>query len=289
MWLIYALICAFLTAGAALVEKKTLSYEHAMEFSANVALLNVLISLPFFFFIDYSRIDLRLLAMLFFITILAAVAFFLVAKSIRHMAISAAAPLLVIGPGITAIFAFVFLGEHLTIAQVAGIVIIIIGSYVLETRSHHDLRHPLRTFIGSKYIVFILLALLFYSITGVFDRFALSRYDFQPIAYLAFAQLFLGFHFLIMIILFHDGIFGIVRGLRTTGKWIFIVSLMTVGYRYAQMNAVKVAYVGLVLPIKRMSVFFTTIIGGEIFHEKNLLRKSIACLIMIMGVLLIAL
>jgi len=62
-----------------------------------------------------------------------------------------------------------------------------------------------------------------------------------------------------------------------------------VGHRLAQMQAIQLAYAGLVIAIKRMSAFFVVLIGGEIFHEKNLLRKSIACLIMIGGAALIVL
>jgi uncharacterized membrane protein len=45
--------------------------------------------------------------------------------------------------------------------------------------------------------------------------------------------------------------------------------------------------ISLVIPIKRLSALFSTVIGGELFHEKYLLRKSIACVVMIIGAVLI--
>ena len=55
------------------------------------------------------------------------------------------------------------------------------------------------------------------------------------------------------------------------------------------MQAIQLAFAGLVIAVKRMSAFFVVLIGGELFHEKNLLRKSIACLIMLAGAGLIVL
>jgi drug/metabolite transporter (DMT)-like permease len=71
-------------------------------------------------------------------------------------------------------------------------------------------------------------------------------------------------------------------------KTILLVAVLTVSYRVAQNYAVSLAAVGLVTAVKRSSSLFTTLIGGEIFHEKELIKKSVACLIMILGVFLIA-
>jgi len=88
---------------------------------------------------------------------------------------------------------------------------------------------------------------------------------------------------------FHDGFQGIKRGLKNSGWWILLVAVFTLGYRVAQAEAVSIAYVALVGAIKRSSALFSTIIGGELFQEKNLFRKSVACLIIVVGVLIIVL
>ncbi len=288
-WLAYALICAFFASAAGIVQKKTLIRQHAMEFSASLAVLNLLLSLPLFFFIDFSGISINIIVGIFFLTLFGATGFLLIAKSIRHMEISAASPLLVMGPGISAVLAFFILGEKLTFFQAGGIAVLIMGSYILELEDYHNLLHPIRTIKQSKYFYFILIALLLYSVSAVGDRMMLSTFGIAPITYLAIVHVFLAFHFLVMITLFHDGIRGIRNGIRNAQPWLLLVAVLTVSYRYAQISAVKVAYVGLVLPIKRMSAFFTTIVGGELFHEKNLLRKGFACLVMIAGVVMIVL
>jgi len=102
---------------------------------------------------------------------------------------------------------------------------------------------------------------------------------------------FIAINFIIMILLFHDGFEGIGKGIKHNWKWVFVVAVLVVGARLAQQYAVSLpgVLISLVVPIKRLSALFATIIGGELFHEKHILRKSIACVIMIIGAVLIIL
>ncbi len=286
-WIFYAFICAILAAAALIIHKRTLIRQHAMDYSAGLAVVNLIFALPLFFIIDMSQLQAVPVAAIFFVTILGAVAFLLVSKSVRHMDVSEASPLLVLGPGITAALAFFILGERLSAVQVAGISVLILGAYVLELKSHHDLFHPMRVLGSSRYVYYIFVALVLYSICAVMDRTILSRYGMDPVTYTAVAHVFLAFHFVMMLIFFHHGVLGLRESLRAAGPWIFVAAILTFGYRFAQATAVKTAYVGLVTPIKRLSSFFVTLVGGEIFHEKNLLRKTLACLVMLCGVVMI--
>jgi len=289
MWLAYALLCAFLLSAQSIVQKKTLMQHHAMEFAASLAMFSMVLCIPLLFFIDFSLINPIAIMIIFFVSILGSIAYLFVAKSVRHMEISEASPMLVLGPGITAILAFFFLGEKLNSLQVLGIGVLIFGSYLLELKDYHDIWHPMRVLKTSRYHYFIIAAIVLYSICALCDRYVLSRFDFDPVAYIAIVHIFLAINFLIMITIFHDGWRGIVNGSRNMGVWLLLAAMLTVGYRMAQITAVKTAYLGLVLPIKRMSAFFTVIVGGELFKEHNIRRKSVACAIMVVGVLMIVL
>lgn len=288
VWFIYAFLTAILISIALIIEKKTLLKEHAMEFCAVLSLFTLLVSLPLFLFIDYSKLQLMQLALLFFLSVIGSIGFLLVTKSVRHMEISSSSPLLALSPGVIALFAFIFLGESLTLKQIGGIGFLIFGSYILETKSAHNLLEPLKIFAKSRYIHYILLALLLFGITAVFERFILFHLDMEPVAFIAFVHVFLAVNFFAMLHLFHDGFRGVKRGVKRVGWWVFLVAVFLVGSRLAQASAIKLAYVGLVVSIKRFSVFFTVLIGGKLFREKNVFRKSIASLIMILGIVLIA-
>lgn len=285
----FAILCAIFASGSAIVQKKTLFKEHAMEFSAVLALFNAVLSIPMLFYIDYSTLEPSLFIFLIIGSILGSAAFLLVAKAVRHMEVSSASPLLILGPGVTAILAFFILGERLTLFQISGIALLIIGMFILESKKNESFFYAFIQIKKSKYIHYIFLALLFYSICSIFDRHVLSTYDITPFSYLAIAHFFIAINFFVMLCIFHDGIEGIKHGIKKAWKPFLLISLLTIGYRVFQLFAVQMAYVALVVAMKRSSALLTTIIGGKFFHEDNLLSKSIACAIMILGAVLIIL
>jgi uncharacterized membrane protein len=69
---------------------------------------------------------------------------------------------------------------------------------------------------------------------------------------------------------------------------IFLVAVFTVIYRFTQIAAVKLAPVALVLAVKRISVLIAIILGGKLFKEKNLTRRLIAAMIILIGITLLA-
>lgn len=286
-WIFFAFLTAILVAASAITQKKALFKEHAMEFSATLAILSLIVAAPLFISIRWENLEIFTLFILFFASIFAALAFLMIAKAMRHMEVSDTSPLLVMTPAFTALFAFIFLGESITWIQVGGLVLLIAGSYVLELKRESGILGPFILFKKSKYIKFIFLAMMLYGLTATIDRLLLGTYKMQPEAYIAFFHLFVAIQFLIMIWAFYDGLKGVKNGLKNAGWWILIVALFTVGYRLAQSFAISEAKVALVSAIKRTSALFAVVIGGELFHEANILRKAIACLIMLAGVFMI--
>ena len=285
----FAFLAAILTAAASVIEKKTLMREHALEFSTVLAMFNMILAIPFFFVIDYSKIVIFPLICTFFVSICGAVAFLLVSKSVRHMELSSASPFLVLGPGVTAVIAFFVLGEALSLVQIGGLILLMFGAYVLQLKNHHSLLEPLRVFRGSKYIHYIFIALMLYGICSVMDRYILGYLGFQLEAYMAFVHVFLAGNLFVMLYLFHDGVKGIVHGVKSAGWWILVVAILTISYRYFQMEAIKIASAGLVIAVKRSSVLFCVLLGGELFHERNIARKLLATVIMLAGLLMVVL
>ncbi|HYD91308.1 MAG TPA: hypothetical protein VEA37_07455, partial [Flavobacterium sp.] len=161
------------------------------------------------------------------------------------------------------------------------------GSYILELEPDHDFFQPFRTFVKSKYIHLLFLGMLIYGFASLLDRVVLFRYGVRPLTYVAFFHIFSAIIFFTLISIFYDGFKGIKRGMAQSGRYFLVIALLTIAYRLTQSAAIKIAYVGLVAAIKRTSTLFSTIIGGTIFHEQNLLRKSIACIIMLGGAILL--
>jgi drug/metabolite transporter (DMT)-like permease len=286
-WFSFALIAAILVSATSLLEKRALKVEHAAEFSAVLAVMNAIISIPLFFMYGVPNLTVRGFLIILLVSVLGSIAYLLSAKSVRHLDISLASPFFVLAPGINAFFAYLFLGEALTAIQVLGLFIMLGGSYILQLKPELKWRDPIKEAYESKYIYLLLTSLLIYSATSLLDRYVLTREGLNPGSYLALVQVFIAINFIILLTIFYDGYRGIKHGVIQYGPSILMVSVLTVGYRFAQVQATALAYIGLVSAVKRSSSLFTTLIGGEIFHEKGLLRKTSACIIMIAGLALL--
>jgi drug/metabolite transporter (DMT)-like permease len=213
----------------------------------------------------------------------------LVAKGIRHLEVSTVSPLLALSPGTTSILAFFILGERLEGHQIFGVVCMIIGSYVLTTKTHESLLQPFKVFFNSKYIHYILLSLFFYSIGSIFDRAILHSFEISIFTYIFFSHFFTALLMVTTNSVIGGGINGLIQAYKQRGWSLAVVALLTLSYRFFQMRALQLTSVGLVSAIKRTSSFFTTLIGGELFHEQNIQRKIFAAGVIIAGSLLVVL
>ncbi len=285
LWYILALGSAIFATLAALTEKKTLIKVHAMEFSCALAILNFLLTLPFLFLADFN-IPLFVLAVMYASSIIATIAFLFIAKAVRHLEISIVSPLLNLNPAILATLAYFILGERITHMQVAGILMIMAGAYIVEINwQKHSIFEPVKAMFSSRHTRYILLSCLLYAISSICDKFALNYVT--PITYLLIIQFFIAINFTILINLFYGGFKDISSGFRHAGKSIFLIAFLTITYRLLQAWAVSLTLVSLVVPIKRLSTLFSTLAGGRLFHEKGTKRKAIACIIMLIGAYLI--
>ncbi|NOQ55254.1 MAG: EamA family transporter [Nanohaloarchaea archaeon] len=281
-WYIFAGLCALFGGISSIIEKKTLRKQHAMEFSTVLAIFNFIIVLPLIINADFSQMTLKYYFIIFGVSCLGSVAFLLVAKSLRHMEISQVSPLLNFGPVFVAILAFFFLGERITGVQMSGILLLILGSYILEiNHGFQNILDPIRNMFNSRHTIYIFIALLLYAFSSLGDKIILGAIS--PITYIIVVQFFLAVNFIVMITVFHDGIAGIRRGIKNAGHWILVVAILTTSYRLFQAQAISMVFLSLVIPIKRTSTLISTIIGGELFHEDGLLKKAIACIVMLLG------
>lgn len=288
LWFLIALSSAFLSAFAAVLQKKVLFNLGALEFSFILSLSNLLFSIPFFFFIDYQSVNSLNLSVLFIKSTIGVGAFFCVMLSLKNLEISNALPLLALTPGFVAVFAFILLGESLEVIEVIGLIFLITGTFILESNNSKNVFIPFSIFLKSEYHRFIILALLLFTASSIMDKLLLVKLNLSPISITAFQHLFFAILFFIAFILFRNRENAKEKILKKQNLgWIALISIITIGYRYTQIVAVSMASVALVLAIKRTSVFWATIIGGKIFKDKDLLKRSIAAILILIGAIMI--
>jgi len=287
-WFFIAFISAILSAASAISQKKVLFTLSALEFSLYVSLLNFLFAIPFFFAFNIGLISPESIAILFIKSIMGAIAFYCVMLALKNLDISGALPLLVLTPGFVALLAFLFQLEKLSVIQISGMFLLLTGTYILEMRPKQSLSDPFKVFSKSKNYHYVGLALLLFTASSILDKVLLGKYKMPPNAFMAFQQTF--YAIVIMVIYFVSS--GKKRNpIMSFDKkiwlWVVLIAILTAGYRYTQIKAIKIAPVSLVLSVKRISVFIAVVIGGKLFNEKNLFKKALATAIMVAGAIMI--
>lgn len=283
MWFSLAIVSALFSATAAIFEKKVLINSSPLNFSIILALFNVVLSLPFLFFINYDSISTLALLVLYFKSILGAASFLLIMHALKKMEISSALPLLVLTPALVSIAAFFVLRERLNNYEIIGMITLLIGSYLLQIKKGKSIFEPLFFVKNNKAYWFIIGALLTFTLTAILDKALLGKFKLQPEAFIPIQHLFLFINFSIMLLFSAADRSTLKNTFALLWKTIIFISALTIVYRYSHIMAIKVGSVALVMSIKRTSVFFATVIGGQYFKEQNLLRKALATAVMIIG------
>lgn len=287
-WFFIALLSSFLSAFAAITQKKVLFELKPLEFSFVLSIVNLLFSIPFFFFINYDAITFQNLSVLFLKSLIGSLAFLCVMNALKNLQISNALPLLALTPGFVAVFAFIFLGEKLKYYEIIGLISLIVGTYILESKSLKEVLIPFSVFIKSKYHQFILAALLLFTASSIMDKLLLIKLNLTPVSLTAFQHIYFALIFgVIFFFAKTDLTKQNIATIKNNFGWIALISILTIGYRFSQVWAVSLASVALVLAVKRTSVLWATIIGGKIFKDTNLLKKVLAVFFILIGAILI--
>jgi len=287
-WYLIAFISALLSALAAIGQKKILFDLEALDFSLILSVINSIIVLVLIPTIHFQEISLLSLLILYFKTVIGALAFLFVMLAIKNLEISGALPLMILTPALVAFSAFLILGESLSIWEIVGLATLLIGIYILETSTTSSILESFKVFRKSRYKHYLVGAILLFTASTLIDKFLLKNHQLAPISFLFFQQIFLAINFIVFYLLAKRKVSLLIS--RVNVKIVLsvlLISLFTIGYRYAHLEAMKIAPVALVLSIKRTSIFFAVIIGGKIFSEHALLRRGIATLFMLLGVYLI--
>lgn len=288
IWWILAGITALLASSSMIAEKKVLVREHALELCTIIFIFG---SAIMFLFIDRVnfRISLWLIGILYLVSWIEVFAFWFYTRGLRHMDISLVAPLLSFGPVIVVLLAFLILGEILEMHNVFGIGLVVLGSYVLQLNHKHiNVLDPFRNIIKSKYIHYVFITILLWSGLTLFSRWILNVNN--PLSIDIYTKIFFGYlftaiNFLILLTLFYDGYRGVMKGAKKYSPLIFLGAVLMVGAGIIYAKIVSVVMVSLLYPMyKGISTLSSTIFGGEYFHEKNLITRVLASIIMIIGI-----
>ncbi len=286
-WVTLALISALFSAFAAILEKKILFQQKVLCFTMVLAVFNAILATGFLPGVNFSEITQIHIWVLLIKTLLSAAAFLCVMSAIQNLELSSALPLLVLTPGITAIVAFLLWQESLNEYRILGLVLLTIGVYLLNLGQNQKIWDPFSVFL-KKPGLYISLALIFFTITSLLNRLLVFRQHLATNAFMVLEHYFLALIFLAIFIWQKNKLESLHQALVQSWPYFLALSIVTIIYRYAEIVAIQLApAVALPVILKRISVFFAVVIGGKLFQESHILRKTIATMILLLGAFLV--
>lgn len=285
VWFLFALLAAFCLATTDALCKKALK-ETA---ECVVAWIRFGFAVPFLLLFMLPE-NIPSLDMTFWKTIgimvpleVTAILFYL--KAIKISPLSLTVPFLSLTPVFLLITSFVMLGETPDRSGLAGVFLIAAGAYLLNFHEKKQgILAPLRNIIREKGSLMMIGVAFLYSITSNLGK----------IATLHSSPLFFGtFYTLVLAVALtplaffqaKKNSFNFKTLLKTFLLIGFFYALMTIAH-YQAIARINVVYM---ISVKRMSLVFSVLYGGLIFHEKNISERLAGSLVMILGVIFITL
>lgn len=194
------------------------------------------------------------------------------------------------------------LGEYPSLAGICGILIIVAGSYILNTQAEHErLTDPFRAMISHPGVMGMLVVAFLYAIAINYDKMVVLNSDvyFGP----GFVVFLIGMSFAVMVgagrygllpsILHNPAPAAEIKPGMTPASWSYLAGagvltgfLITIE-AVAIYSAYLVQIVPYVIAIKRMSIILIVLYGTIIFREKEIVRRLAGAGLMVLGAVLI--
>lgn len=300
MWLLFAGASAVLSAAAAIVQKNILFKLSPLEFSFDVSVMILVLSCALGVYAGMPMLPANVVLLIAGKSVLGAAAFLLVMTSLGRNQISTALPLLGLTPAAAALLSVPALGESLGVWEGAALVLMLAGTFLIEIRPSG--------FVSSRQNGFythapIIGALLLFAISSVVDKKLVAGMKIDPSVVLVYQHVVYCAVFGLMIAVrtrtYHmvrmpsaDAVAtdrpGVFILLRRNLIGLALVAVLTLAYRFAQLEAAKDAPIALVLAVKRTSILFASLYGGRFFSDDRLgLKLAGAVLIVGAGFLIL--
>lgn len=285
IWIIFALIAAFTLATSDALTKKALSLHNEYL----IAWLRLLLALPLLL-ISMLFVPIPDLDRYFYIAFLtalplevAAIIFYI--KALKASPLSLTLPFLSLTPVFLIVIPYIILGEAVSLSGVFGILLIAVGSYMLNLKEiRKGVFEPFVAIKKEKGSIYMIIVALLFSFTASLGKMAIEHSS----------PVFFGATFFFAVTVVFTPI-AIYKG-RNEVRLIFrngaIKSSIFPGIFYAamilsQMIAMSMTKVAYMISVKRLSLLIGVLYGYFLFKETGIRERLFGAILMLTGFVLI--
>ena len=206
---------------------------------------------------------------------------------LKHLPITIVGPINATRPVMVLIGALTFFSERLNLWQWVGVIIAMIGLYMLSRSSKKegiDFRH-------NKWIIFVVLANVLGAVSGLYDKFLMASPENGGVGLdkLAVQSWYTFYQFFLMIAMLFL-LWWPLRNETTPFHWdwcIILISLFLSAADFAYFYALGLdgAMISIVSMVRRGSVIVSFLFGAMVFREKNLKSKVVDLFLVLLSML----
>ncbi len=283
--LILSLLTALSESFKDVFSKKSIYNLDEYTVSWILHLFTGLFLLPLLYFHGIPEIGDKWLIALVPAAILNVAATVLFMKAIRYSDLSITVPMIAFTPLFMLLTSPLLVNEFPSSLGLVGVVIIVIGSYLLHSRGEGDAcLGPLCALAVARGPRLMLLVSFIWSFTANIDKIGLQASS--PIFWAVTLHLSVALLLIPLVLIFsrHH-----LPQLRKEAKNLVPIGVFMALTMALQMTAIQIYLVAYVIAIKRLSTLLSVFWGYLIFREKNIRQRLLGALIMIIGVFLISL
>ena len=203
--------------------------------------------------------------------------------AIKHLPLTIVGPVNATRPVVVLLGAILFFGEELNLWQWGGVLLTVVSLYLLSRAG----RKENIDFRNNRYVWAMFAAMLLGAVSGLYDKFLISRCDIGPI----FVQSWFGiYQFAMMCII--GAVIWLPRRAAEPFHWrwtIPLISLFVTLADFCYYHALDDAdsMIAVVSMIRRSSVIVTFLCGALLFGERNLKHKALDLLLILVGMVLL--
>jgi drug/metabolite transporter (DMT)-like permease len=285
LWFTLSLTAAMSQAINDVISKHFFSDLTAYE----MGLIRLLYVLPYLavglFVISWPPLDNIFWVCLAFGLPLELAAFICYMRAIKVSPLSLTLPFLAFTPAFVIVTGFLILDEALSLYGLAGIALIVVGSYLLNLSSvKHQWIAPFRAIFKEQGSWLMLLTALIYSLTATIGKLAIQHSSPQFFA----VTYFLFFAFFVI------ALFPIIPGVKAVNAIkkplpAAIAGMVLGTMIFSHTLAISLIEAAYMLSVKRSSLLFGVLFGALLFKEEKVRERLLGASIMMCGVLIIGL
>ncbi|HIW65591.1 MAG TPA: DMT family transporter [Candidatus Alistipes intestinipullorum] len=198
--------------------------------------------------------------------------------AMKHLPITIVGPINATRPVMVLVGAMLLFGERLNLYQWIGVILAVVSLLLLSRSS----RREGVDFTHNRWILFIALAALTGAVSGLYDKYIMTRLD------AVFVQSWYNFYQFVMMAVIVAILWWPRRHHTTPFHWSWAIPLISIfltmadfAYLYALQE--PDAMISVVSMIRRGSVVVSFLCGALLFHERNLRSKAIDLAFILVG------